>query len=306
MALHLTLLLAAGFLIDPASRPPTSEPDRTAGIALVRRKAKSTGYYSESSSSQASSGTASAFLAPTKSLPSINQLPIEAAFALPTGPGLGSVAATGVSLPLAEGLTLENRPSNRLPGGGARTQVFGAEGLGSKFVYVFDRSASMEGFRGRPMAAAKAELIGSLRDLARVHQFQIVFYNERTSVFHPFRAQPPQMMFGTDENKQLAAEYVRQISPAGATRHMLALQFALRMQPDVMFFLTDAAEPQLTWDELATIRRRNGGITVIHTIEFGSGPNPRRENFLVRLASQNGGQNVYVDVSRLPPASLVN
>ena len=64
-------------------------------------------------------------------------------------------------------------------GGTTSTGVFGVEGEGSKFVYVFDRSGSMQGFQGRPLAAAKRELITSLESLESVHQFQVIFYNER-------------------------------------------------------------------------------------------------------------------------------
>jgi hypothetical protein len=50
------------------------------------------------------------------------------------------------------------------------TQFFGLSGKGSRFVYVFDRSLSMQ---GQPLAAAKRELLASLSHLERVHQFQI-------------------------------------------------------------------------------------------------------------------------------------
>lgn len=78
------------------------------------------------------------------------------------------------------------------------------------------------------------------------------------------------------------------------------LVLALGMSPDVIFFLTDAAEPQLTPSELAEIRRRNRSEATINSIEFGSGPRPRGENFLMRLARENHGKHVYVDVSELP------
>jgi hypothetical protein len=151
------------------------------------------------------------------------------------------------------------------------------------------------------MAAARRQLLTSLQDLESVHQFQIVYYNDRTAVFNPLRPQPPSLMFATDENKRSAEEFVRSIEPAGATRHMAALRIALGLSPDVIFFLTDAAEPQLTRGELDEIRRRNRADTVIHTIEFGSGPQASSDNFLVRLAAQNGGQHVYIDVASLEP-----
>lgn len=42
----------------------------------------------------------------------------------------------------------------------------------------------------------------------------------------------------------------------------------------------------------------NDGRAVINTIEFGLGPKIRKANFLDRLAEENGGQSVYVDISR--------
>ena len=73
---------------------------------------------------------------------------------------------------------------------------------------------------------------------------------------------------------------------------------ALRMGPDIIFFLTDADEPQLSAEELARVRRKNRN-TMINSIEFGFGPRRARTNFLQRLARQNGGRHVYVDVSLL-------
>ncbi len=73
---------------------------------------------------------------------------------------------------------------------------------------------------------------------------------------------------------------------------------ALNLQPDVVFFLTDADEPELTSAELQQVRRWNQG-SAINAIEFGFGPQTRKDNFLVRLARDNGGQHVYVDVSTL-------
>ena len=80
--------------------------------------------------------------------------------------------------------------------------------------------------------------------------------------------------------------------------HLPALEMALIMRPDVVFFLTDASEPQMSAIELARVRRLNRG-TVINTIEFGAGPRGANYNFLQALAAENGGQHGYVDVGRL-------
>jgi hypothetical protein len=198
-------------------------------------------------------------------------------------------------------LTGQPAPARRLAGGRALTGVFGLQGEGYKFVYVFDRSGSMDGHGGAPLAAAKAELVSSLQNLGSTHQFQIIFYNEEPRIFSP-GGNPGRLVFGTDQNKNLARRFVGSITASGATRHVEALLMALRLNPDVIFFLTDADEPQITPPELARIAQMNEG-TAINTIEFGTMTRLDSENFLVKLARQNGGQHVYIDLKRLQARS---
>jgi len=296
--LHLTGMLLLAFLPGSRSRDVPVEADRVAGVALVQRIRAETNYLTEESLDLNTASPSPASASTSPSLPSLDQAPSPSlAFALPST--TGSLASDTATMPAAGGFVASNQPSRSVAGGQASTQVFGAQGTGSRFVYVFDRSASMQGFQGRPMLASRTELLKSLDSLESIHQFQIVFYNDKTSVFNPFRPQPPHLMFGTAENKQLAAQFVNNIIPAGSTRHLDALLQAIGLQPDVIFFLTDAAEPQLTPSELAKIHARNRADAVIHTIEFGSGPFQGGDNFLVKLARQNGGKHVYVDVTRL-------
>ncbi|MFM7517900.1 MAG: hypothetical protein ACKO3V_13235, partial [Pirellula sp.] len=62
-------------------------------------------------------------------------------------------------------------------GGSTTASFMGLQGTGSNFVYVLDRSASMEEFQGAPMRFAKSELLKSIASLGDRNQFQIVFYN---------------------------------------------------------------------------------------------------------------------------------
>jgi hypothetical protein len=155
----------------------------------------------------------------------------------------------------------------------------------------------MDGHGGAPLVTAKNELIASLGDLGQTHQFQIIFYNETPRVFNP-TGREGRLVFGNEQNKNLARRFVRSITASGATRHLEALELALRMSPDVIFFLTDADEPRMTPADLAHIAQMNRGAT-INAIEFGYGPQINSENFLAKLARQNGGKHVYVDVSQL-------
>jgi hypothetical protein len=181
-------------------------------------------------------------------------------------------------------------------GGKGRTSLFGIVGEGYKFVYVFDRSGSMGGEGRESLRAVKAELIRSLKHLDSVHQFQIIFYNERPVVFNP-TGTPGRLAFATDENKQRAARFLDTIVADGGTDHEDALRLAIRLHPDVIFFLTDADDPKLTSGQLAKISRLAAGV-VIHAIEFGPGPKPKEESFLAALARQNGGKYAYIDISK--------
>jgi uncharacterized protein with von Willebrand factor type A (vWA) domain len=179
-------------------------------------------------------------------------------------------------------------------GGRARVSVYGVQGEGRKFVYVFDRSVSMA---GEPLRSAKAQLIASLESLESTHQFQIVFFNHNYRVFDLSGGQN-RTPFASDRTKQLAAQFVGGMTADGGTDRFTALMLAVGMRPDVLFFLTDADDP-MSQGELDRVRRKNKGTAAIQTIEFGFGPSPGGDNFLVRLARQNGGGYTYVDTSKL-------
>ena len=144
----------------------------------------------------------------------------------------------------------------------------------------FDRSDSMNGFSGRPLRAAKSELIRSLKSMTDQQRFQIIFYNDGPT---PFRigGLPMEMIPGEPAYLQRAENYVRSISAFGGTQHLGALKMALRMGPDVIFFLTDARIPRLSVTELREIKNRalRSGTT-IHAIEFGPVSVPPPDSFL--------------------------
>lgn len=179
--------------------------------------------------------------------------------------------------------------------GDATVSVFGVAGKGSRFVYLFDRSASME---GAPLTAAKRQLLQSLQSLGNIHQFHIIFFNTTTQPFiNPngtFKN-----AFATEINKQLAANFVGGITADGGTDRMAALREAVGCTPDVIFFLSDADDP-MSASELAELERLNRRIhAAICVIEFGRAAAPSADNFLMRLAHTSGGQYGYVDTTTL-------
>jgi Ca-activated chloride channel family protein len=76
----------------------------------------------------------------------------------------------------------------------------------------------------------------------------------------------------------------------------MGLFAALRYKPDVIFLFTDAGDPFLKPGQLRAIREAAAGRTAIHCLQFGAGPLSCEENFMERLAVENGGSYVYIDM----------
>lgn len=283
------------------------EASRTIGITLARVSGGATNYLKDGDSDSAppnsGSNTPANATANTNALPELTDA-VGPGPQLPTGDGnLGVSGLPSEGLPGANGLTQGSGSGTGKRGIGdgstGETTVFGVKGRGTRFVYVFDRSASMSGYEGRPLSAAKRELLNSLQSLDKIHQFQIIFYNDKPHVMNLQPAAQPQLLYGDDQGKKLASTFVGGVVADGGTRHMEALLLAIQMRPDVIFFLTDADEPKLTSADLRKIKDRSRG-TSINAIEFGSGPSSGRYTFLQQLAAENNGQHVYVDVTSLP------
>ncbi len=181
---------------------------------------------------------------------------------------------------------------------GSTTSMFGISDAGRRFAYVLDHSGSMDDYGA--LRVAKAELMASLERLDATQQFQVIFYSTTPTILLP-RSGRSDMFRGTDTHRLEVQQQLGSIQPDGGTRHWEALLAAMKTNPDVIFFLTDAQEPALTAEQLKDIRQRNGGSARIHCIEFGRTPNVAGtpgvpQNFLQKLADQNDGQYQYRDV----------
>jgi hypothetical protein len=207
----------------------------------------------------------------------------------------GAVASNHSRPNTGQAATGTGRSSSPGGSGQAKVSVFGVEGHGSKFLYLFDRSASMEGAQ---LTAAKRQLLESMHSLNNVHQFHIIFFNTKTQAFDDGGG-PHRNAFATEQNKQLAANFVGGITADGGTDRMIALRTAVGCAPDVIFFLTDADDP-MSESELAEIERMNQRFhAAICVIEFGRNAAPEQDNFLMRLARDTGGRYGYVNTATL-------
>jgi hypothetical protein len=213
--------------------------------------------------------------------------------------GLGSppsVTGGGSAAPsLPSGAITGPPPSTGTAMGGA-TSLFGITDAGRSFVYVLDRSGSMHDYGA--LRVAKAELKSSLERLDATQEFQVIFYSNSPVMLEP-RNTRSDMFRGIDTHRLEVDRQIAAISPDGGTNHIPALEMALKLNPDVIFFLTDGAGVTISDTELARLKQRNNGGTRIHCIEFGKSNLGRGvKNFLQRLAEQNDGEYQYRDVTR--------
>jgi len=305
LVLHAVLVIILGFFIELAPRGVASEGNRSVGIALSSTNSSGQKSFSDETGDGTSSGnpssTSSAEGSASTSLTDSKQLTEGVSGTLPSSgpPVIGVSGGTSNLLPDAGGMTGGAKGTGGTKGGGSSssTSVFGVQGSGTKFVFVFDRSLSMS---GHPMRAAQAELVASLQGLADNHEFQIIFYNNRASVFNP--SGKGRLAWATSANKELARRFIEGMTPSGGTNHEEAILEALKLQPDVIFVLSDAKSnlgEGLSAGQLDKVRRLNGGRASINTIEFGDGPQADGNSFLRHMARENRGQYGYVDVNTL-------
>ncbi len=222
--------------------------------------------------------------------------------------GVGGVPATAATSQTVAGLLQPSKGGSTGSGAGVGTgaggeggtSLFGLGDKGKRFVYVIDRSYSMESYGA--LRAAKAELIASLERLDGQQEFQVIFYNQSPLALKP-RNERFDIFWGTDAQRLDAVGQINAVTSDGATQHMPALLKALELNPDVVFFLTDGDEPPLTKGDLELIKRRNRRAR-IHCIQFGKGTRLTDAtgkdpgNWVQKLAAQHEGQYTYRDVMR--------
>jgi hypothetical protein len=174
---------------------------------------------------------------------------------------------------------------------GPGTQFFGAREHAHSFAYVIDCSGSMA--TRNSLDVAKREMLSSINQLAPDAQFAVIFYNLQTRVLGDPMGRKG-LMAATATNKARLQTQLEAISPLGGTDHMLALREALKLKPEVIFFLTDAELiSNSDINELLT----EVGPTRIQAVEFGFGMSLGQRTPLGNLATKTGGTYRYIDVS---------
>jgi hypothetical protein len=164
---------------------------------------------------------------------------------------------------------------------------------GHSFVFVIDRSASMGAGGLGAIGAAAKELAAQLTSLTPDQKVQVVAYNQ-SSVYCTGRELIP----ATDENKAKLVKYIEGLADFGQTEHERGLLAALRLQPDVIFILTDGGDPHLRPGQVSFLAEQAAGQTSIHCLHFGIGTADAvpADHFLRRLAAETGGSYAFIAV----------
>lgn len=152
---------------------------------------------------------------------------------------------------------------------------------GQKIVYLLDRSASMG--RNQRLRGAIGCIAASLEQLHPRSSFQIVAYDHQVTTWPSDAA--GDWGYPEDTTKVRAILWCESLRAEGSTNHVVGLKRALWLQPDAIFWLTDADD--LTPSQVAEITQLNRGRTAIHTILIGAAPSA--SSMLRTLALANGG-----------------
>ena len=139
----------------------------------------------------------------------------------------------------------------------------------------------------------------SIRLLKPDQRFYVIFFDAEPDYMRLSSADEdePRSVYATAENKQKLQRWAMTIKMDRGRAPYDALPFALELNPDVIFLLSDGEFPQRIEDLLGEINRidnlfgDDGPISIVHTIGYHS---REGESRMRRIAKQNGGQYRYV------------
>lgn len=179
-----------------------------------------------------------------------------------------------------------------LGGGRSKTRFFAAEDVGTSFVWVIDRSASMS--HRNAIELAKREILNNLDNLDADTKFQVIFYHTEFDAIVNLEAG---LLKATRENIEKTRRFLKEMTAMGGTEHNPALAAAFKLRPEVIYFLTDAdMMTERDVQMLTQLNRQSPRPATVHTIEFGSGPAVDYNKPLRQLAKENDGTYSYVNL----------
>jgi hypothetical protein len=193
-------------------------------------------------------------------------------------------------------------------GSGSGTDYFGTVAYGNRFVYILDKSNSMNRNRsGIPapdsrFARARYELLRSVDKLAPYQSFYVILFSNTTRRMFEDESPAPVTIPATRENKERLRKWLEELTVGGGTDPRDALFLALAIAPDAIFMLSDgefngrggskrsklfSGDPKA--EEL--VQRMNHAQTPIHTFAY---EDPASKQRMFNLAEITGGEYKYI------------
>lgn len=192
-----------------------------------------------------------------------------------------------VGLASFSGLDIGGEGNGTGLGKGDGDGFFGISGLGKKHVFVVDASRSMNHPHDSPaktrFGRLKIELVGTIGRMNEETEFFVIFFNDRAI---PMPA--PGLLPATPANQMRSLEWVATARTGGSTDPRDALMMALRLNPDVIYFLTDG---EFSYRVVKEVAAANTQKTPIYTFCFSDRGG---EKYLKQIAAQNAGKYHYI------------
>lgn len=176
-----------------------------------------------------------------------------------------------------------------------KTDFCGIEGGGNHFVYLVDSSRSM----GRAFQSARQELIRSIQSLKEDQRFYVIFFDASPDYMRIRDAATDETasLLASDVNKAALAKWAAQVQMDDGRAPYEPLEFALQLNPDVIFLLSDGEFPARI-EELLNQRNHVVNLfgerqrkSIVHTIGYHSQQGQER---MIRIADQNGGKYRHI------------
>ena len=167
---------------------------------------------------------------------------------------------------------------------GKEDGFFGIGDSGETLVYVVDCSDSMND--GGKWRRATKELVRALEELSYDQRYFIIFFSDGA---YPMDADAP--IPATYEEVDHTRRWVNRIVPDGGTNPLPALLYALSLEPDAIYFLSDGQFDPMVIPQLQQRNPRSTGQIPIHTISF---VNRATVGLMRTIARQSGGEFRYV------------
>jgi hypothetical protein len=169
-----------------------------------------------------------------------------------------------------------------------KVKFFGEMEEANSVVFVVDRSGSLAEMGGLPFQRLIQELRNSVAQLNSDQKFCIVFFTTAAiPQYYPDRTDA-ELYAATPAEIQKARRWLDQARPDGFTDPTNALMMALKLEPEVVFLLTDGLFPDYV---PRVIRNTKPEKTIVHTIGF---VHRTGEAILQEIAEENQGRYTFV------------